>query len=507
MRPEAESFLAPGHNCWRVESANRFTFIIDAADYFVALREAMLKAQKSIMLIGWDFDARIKFGDPNVGPVRLGDFILWLADQRPDLEIRLLRWDTGAFKSMLRGTTLLTILRWKAHPRITLRLDAAHPLASSHHQKIAVIDDSVAFCGGIDMTLKRWDTPDHIDDDPRRVSPSGRKHAPWHDAASAFDGDAARALGDLARDRWLQATGETLPACDPATMPKGHDHWPQSLVPTFTDMRLGIARSRPKMENVEPIHEVEDAYLDLIARTKTHLYAESQYFASRKIAHAIAERLVEEDPPEFVLVTPHSSEGWLEPLAMDSARARLVEAIQRIDKMGRFAIYHPVTKGGAEIYVHAKIMISDEDILRVGSSNMNNRSMRLDTECDVILAVDETGNDHLADEIGGLRNKLMAEHLDVTPEDIARSFAETGSLIKTVEALRGSGRSLVPYELPKLSGFEEWLADNEILDPNGPDELFEYPSKRGLFKGWSRIRNRLSTRLAERRRRRKQRKG
>src|SRR5690606_35091002 len=163
----------------------------------------------------------------------------------------------------------------------------------------------------------------------------------------------------------------------------------------------------------------------------------------------------------------------------------------RIDRHGRLRIYHPQTAGGTPIYVHAKVMAVDDRVLRVGSSNFNNRSMRLDTECDVILSADEPGNAGLSDGITALRDDLLAEHLGVAPEAVTAQIAGTGSLVAAVEALRGPGRSLVPYEIPELSGFAEWLAENEILDPNGPDEIFESTAKRGLFKGWERLRTRF----------------
>lgn len=100
-----------------------------------------------------------------------------------------------------------------------------------------------------------------------------------------------------------------------------------------------------------------------------------------------------------------------------------------------------MTQGGADIYVHAKVMVVDDLVLRVGSSNFNNRSMRLDTECDVILSADEPGNEHLAEKIAALRDDLLAEHLGVTAADVAATLKETGSLIATVEALRGPGRA------------------------------------------------------------------
>ncbi len=470
----------PGRNCWRLEQAEQFAFIVDAEEYFIAVRAAMLKARHSITLIGWDFDARINLGDEE-GPPKLGDFMVWLADRTPALQIRLLRWDTGAFQAMFRGNTLATMLRWKLHKQVTLKLDGAHPFASSHHQKIVVIDDCIAFCGGIDMTIGRWDRRAHEDDDPGRIGPDGQMHPPWHDATSAFDGEAARALGDLARKRWKIATGETL---EPAS--ETHDCWPDKLVPNFHDVELAIARTQPEMDGVEPLHEIEEMYLDLIAEAKSWIYAESQYFASRRIAHAIAKRLVEEDGPEIVIVNPISAEGWLEPIAMDSARARLLEALRQVDRNGRFRLYHPVTAKGEEIYVHAKVMVVDNQYLRVGSSNFNNRSLRLDTECDVVLSAGSPAKAEYSDEIAFLRNDLIAEHLGTKPDEVARRLEDSGSLISVIEDLRGeaTGRTFRPYEKPDLSDLEEWLADNEILDPEGPDAIFEPPSKRGLFKGW-----------------------
>ncbi|MFS8369655.1 phospholipase D-like domain-containing protein [Acetobacter indonesiensis] len=482
---ETGRVLQPGKSCWRVEHANRFGFIVDAENYFVAARQAMLQARQSILLLGWDFDPRITFGEPEDGqPESLGEFILWLADRSPKLEIRLLRWDTGALKTLFCWRSLLAVARWARHPRITLRLDGKHPFAGSQHHKIVVIDDRVAFCGGIDMTVGRWDTRQHLDHDPRRKGPDGEDLKPWHDATSVFDGAAAHAVGDLARERWRIVTGETLPVST-----GGQDCWPQGAEPSFHDMRLGIARTLPKMDDIRPVHEIEEAYLSLIARARHVIYAESQYFASRKVAHALAMRLVEEDGPEIVVINPVSAEGWLEPVAMDTARARLVEALQRLDRKGRFRLYHPVTEAQEPIYVHAKVTVVDESALRVGSSNFNNRSLRLDTECDVILSTDEVGNEGLHDEILRLRNDLLAEHLGVSAQEIGDHITQTGSLIATIEALRlRGGRTLVPYKMPELSGVEEWLADNEILDPHGPDEIFEAPHRRGLFKGWAALR-------------------
>ena len=469
--------IIPGETCWRVERATRATVIIDAQDYFRAARQAMMNAKKQILLIGWDFDARITLigQEPDDGaPPTIGAFITWLVERTPGLEVRLLRWDVGAIKTVTRGSTIFTVLAWMAKRQITTKLDGHHPTGGSHHQKIVVIDDCLAFCGGIDMTAERWDTREHKDDEPGRVLPGGKPYKPWHDATTALEGPVAAALGALARERWVKAGGRPLRA-----IPEPHDCWPASLTPDFHGVDVAIARTLPAMPDQEPVHEIEALSLALIASARRMIYAESQYFASRRVAKAIVARLQEDDGPEVVIVNPVTAQGWLEPLAMDTARARLVEAIRRCDRHKRFRLYHAVTTRGEPIYVHAKVLVIDDDVIRVGSSNFNNRSLRLDTECDVAI---RAPSGEVSTCIAAIRDGLIAEHLGLPRETVAAELARRGSLIDAIEALRGSGRTLRDYETPDLNAVQAWIADNEILDPENPDEMFE-PTSGNLLKG------------------------
>ena len=470
---ELKSFVRAGRNVWRVERADRFALIVDADDYFRHARSAMLQARKRIMLIGWDFDARISLsesGDSETpeAPEKVGDFIYWLVEQNPELEIYLLRWDLGALKALLRGSTIFTLLKWMRHPRIHTRLDGCHPPGASHHQKIVVIDDMMAFCGGIDMTGDRWDTREHRDHDSRRKRPTGRAYGPWHDATSALDGPVAAALGEHSRERWRRAGGGTLPP-----VKDGMAGWPKALKPDFTAVEVGIARTWPDWAHYPEVDEVERLYVDMIAAAKRTIYAESQYFASRAIAEALCKRLEEEDGPEIAIVNPVTSNGWLQHQAMDSARARLVEFLRRTRHgKDRLRIYHPVTRDGEPIYVHAKVLIVDDRAIRVGSSNFNNRSMRLDTECDVVVDAGRAGNDGCIARIAAIRANLLAEHLGTTPARVSKTIAARG-LISAVEQLRGKGRTLVPYHAQDLTAVSAWLADNELLDPEGPGAAIE----------------------------------
>jgi hypothetical protein len=112
---------------------------------------------------------------------------------------------------------------------------------------------------------------------------------------------------------------------------------------------------------------------------------------------------------------------------------------------------------------------------------MNNRSLRLDTECDVTIDARRPGNASAAPTIRALRDGLLAEHLGVAPQAVAAAIDGKRSLIAAIEALRGTGRSLRPYQAPKLGDVEKWLADNDVLDPE-PEEPFEATTRGGLLR-------------------------
>ncbi len=481
MPDDQDALIEPGRNCWRVEPADRAALVVDAADYFRLARQAMLRARAQILLIGWDFDTRILLdhGAEDGAPARLGPFISWLAKNRPGLSIHILKWDIGALKLLGRGTTIFRLVRWARSRQIAFKLDGAHPVGASHHQKIVVIDDRLAFCGGIDMTASRWDTRDHADGDKRRRRPTtGRRYGPWHDATMAVGGGAARALGDLSRQRWQAAGGSPI-----APLQVESDPWPAELAPQFRDLEVAIARTRGAYKDIPPVREIEAQFLDMIASARRFVYAEDQFFASRVIAQAILARLAEPDGPEFVIVNPKAVDGWVEEKVMSPARARLMHRIGEADRHRRFRIYTPVTRGGEDIYVHAKIVVVDDALLRVGSANMNNRSMGLDSECDVLIDGRRPANEGAAGRIAAIRADLLAEHLGVAPDAVEAKLAATGSLIATIEALRGSGRTLVPFTPPRLNAAQAAIAESEALDPESAGEDFEPQARPGLLAG------------------------
>src|SRR5690606_32857105 len=124
-------------------------------------------------------------------------------------------------------------------------------------------------------TTERWDTREHRESDPRRKTPAGRRYCPWHDATMMLEGDVAGALGELGRDRWHRAGG---PPLEPVEC-EGESAWPDELDAQFTDVEVGIARTRAAYEDDPGVHEIAHLFERQIARAKKFIYAESQYFA------------------------------------------------------------------------------------------------------------------------------------------------------------------------------------------------------------------------------------
>ncbi|WP_207478149.1 phospholipase D-like domain-containing protein [Arenibaculum pallidiluteum] len=460
------AIAVPGRTIWRSDTAHRAAVLVDGETYFAAAFEAMRRARHSIALLGWDLDLRIR--EHPASMLTLRAFLEGLLVERPGLQIRLLVWDMADALALIRPTVPPTIQDWLTDERLTIKADGAYPTGSVHHQKVLVVDDAVAFLGGIDLSGNRWDTREHVAHDPRRLDPDGNRYEPRHDMMLMVDGPAALALGELCRDRWECATGER-----PAAPPRepDHDPWPPAVAPMLRDVPVGLARTRPRWNGWPGAREVERLYLESIAAARRFIYIENQYFASRPIAEAIGRRLREPDGPEVVVVTSHWGPSWIEHATMNVLRDKLVHSLRAADRYDRFRIYGAFS-GDEGITVHGKLMIVDGRLLRIGSSNLNERSMGVDTECDAVI--EAVPGDPRAGEIAGairtLRDDLIAEHLGVPRGRVSQATGQMGSLVRAIDVLRAECRSqrcLRPLKPRKLGAFVD-VVDNFVVNPSRP---------------------------------------
>lgn len=465
-----------GRNCQTRARASRVAFLIDAASYFAAFKSAVARAQRSIFIVGWDLDSRARLtlnGKPPLRerlrretlPDELGALLRTVVSRRRGLHAYILKWDAPMVYALEREWIQQVEFRWRSPRRLHFRFDSETPIGASQHQKIVVIDDAIAFLGGIDLTTRRWDTPEHILDDPRRVDPLGVPYEPFHDVQVAVDGEVAAALGRLVRERWRRAGG-----CEPRSFEPSGDPWPQTLVPDFSDVEVAIALTYPAFRGRREVREVEALFIDAIRAARRRIYIENQYFSSATVARALAQRLRENYPPELLIVLPRHSPGWLEQETMDVVRARTLRELRKADHKKRLRVCYPVVRGAREVpvMVHSKVMAVDERIIIAGSANLSNRSMGFDSECDV--ALESAGDPAVEVRIAAVRDRLLGEHLGSRPEQVARLFAEGASLAQIVDRLGRLERSLEPL-LQDDFYLLSLLPETDILDPARPVEI------------------------------------
>jgi phospholipase D1/2 len=418
-----------GENCHKVAVARRASCLIDGEAYYRAVYKAMQQARRSIMIVGWDLHSEIELireRDRGSAPSKLGAYLDTLAKRRKGLNIYLLSWDFAMIYAMEREFFPRYKFKWRTHRRIHFCLDGEHPVGGSQHQKIVVVDDAVAFSGGLDLSQWRWDTSGHRSEDDRRKDPSGRPYPPFHDVQMMVDGDAAKVLGNVAKDRWLRACGE-MPAFD-SESEVAEDPWPADIRPDFTNVRIAVARTYPAYKEHAEVREVERLYEDSIAMARRFIYAENQYLSALRVGKALRARLEAADGPEVILVLPQKTGGWLEQHTMDVLRGRLLKELRAADRHDRLGIYYPRLAENPErtLMVHAKVMVIDDEFIRIGSSNLSNRSLGLDAECD--LAVGAKAATRESETIAAIRNRLLGEHLDASEAAVAAAIGSEGSL-------------------------------------------------------------------------------
>ncbi|HKP57137.1 MAG TPA: VTT domain-containing protein [Polyangiales bacterium] len=474
--------LAPGETCWRIVRAPRFAALVDAADYFASLRQAILSAEHSVMIIGWDIDSRtllVPERKPRDGfPAQLLPFLNAVLEAKPELHVVLLAWDFSMIYAFEREFLPSYVFRSDAHPRLHFVLDGAHALGASHHQKLAVIDGRVAFVGGMDLTIRRWDRSAHAAKEAARVDPAGEPYAPMHDVQLAVDGECARALFELAQQRIEHALNYAPQWSGHSPPPKlasaeaGHadGSWPAEVQPDLRDVDVAICRTHASTSGDEAdVREIAALTRAALLTAERYVFIENQYLTAAAAGEAIAESLSRPEGPELVLVLPKVESGWLEQSSMGVLRAKLLAHLRRADRHQRLHIYYPRVPGLGEhsLNVHSKVIIIDGTFLKIGSANLSNRSLGLDTECDLALEA-QSEDDATARGIQHILTRLLGEHLDLTPDACAAALAEHGSLVKLIESRSDQPRSLQPLPLEEDAPLNLEALGDLVVDPERP---------------------------------------
>ncbi len=430
------------------------------------MRAAMLSAEHSITIVGWDIDSRTTLvgcsGEADDGdPAELRPFLEALKRRKPHLQINLLLWDFASIYALEREALPRVKLAWEG---ANLVLDSCLPVGSSQHQKIVLIDGSLAFTGGLDVTIRRWDTAQHGFSNPHRVDPYGEPYNPFHDVQAVVDGRAAAALAELVAERWQCASGEEL------EQTQARDVWPECLQPLLRDVDIGISRTVPVQDGMNEAREVEQLFLDMIEAAQSTIYIENQFLTSVPVAECLARCLVAKPSLEALIITPKTHHSWLEAVAMRHGRIRFQAIVRNAGVGGRIRFVYPEVSEGrktVDVMVHSKVMIVDDRLLRVGSANINNRSMGADSECDLTI---EAATDDQRRQIGLARARLLAMHCGVSEIEATRVLRDH-SLVEASKLLSGPHHRLVEIDDGATDMTDYPGVLDAVADPERPIDL------------------------------------
>nr|WP_274706943.1 phospholipase D-like domain-containing protein [Allorhizobium sonneratiae] len=278
-------------------------------------------------------------------------------------------------------------------------------------------------------------------------------------------GEAASAFADLCRGRWKAATGRTAPAHAAIA----HD-WPDA--PCASEIRgceVAIALTDPGSGGRPRRRDVFRLTFDAIASARESLYIEAQYLASSVIARQLARHLRNRQGPEVVIVATRNTRGRFENMTMGYGMQRFVQRLRKADRYGRLRLSHAVVPDGegaeTSVLIHSKLLIVDDRFVRVGSSNLNNRSMGFDTECD--LAVEAGDDVSCRAAIAALRDDLLAEHLNTSSAAFAEE-RQRGGLLHALDSFNTDARGLRPLTVERDRPNLLFALIKAMLDPKRP---------------------------------------
>lgn len=460
--------------------ASKIALMASTDQYFVTVYQLLCKARKTVYLLGWDLYRdvdldRLRQAPEHPYPTRLGDLIEAILQANPELEVYALIWDWEPAFYGERPLAYKFKASWTSHPRFHFKLDDVLPPTASHHQKCVIVDDVVASCGGMDLTINRWDTAAHEPDHELRADPDGTPFGPYHDGQVLVEGDAARYIGKVFRYRWERATFEGI---DPPPSVVASP-WPGNVTPNLEDAPLLFVQTDPLCG--DSLHRRESLLhtLEMLRGAKRFIFAENQYLTNPEITKVLREHLRDPDGPEIVFIGPHKNNGVFEKIAMGYHRTLLLREL-RAEPFARERLrtYGPLVKskdGDAQMMVHTKSFVVDDAVLHIGSANWSNRSMWLETELGITLDVRD--DERLRDVITQRRHEMMAMYVGTDPATIAAAEEEHGSIIPPIErSYDGIHRleSIPEEDVQELKEFETVIRYADPPEPPSEDEFTQF---------------------------------
>lgn len=462
--------LKPGENCRALKSVGEAGLLIDGEEYYRAFYLAAVQAKKQILISGWQFDSEVALlrgadARRHGGGYPFLSFLDGLCRERKELRVYMLAWDFSFIFMLERQWMQEWVFNWSTNERLFFRFDGRHPIGASQHQKFAVIDRSVAFLGGMDICSGRWDDRSHNAENRERVNPDGRGYVPYHDTQAYVTGPLVNDLAAIFAARWRDSTGTEIAPDGPDDgfiLPAGSRG--MEIPASRAALSLTQAQTLPSPQT--EVREIRRLHIDAIRAAEKLVFIENQYFSSYAVFLALMERMAEATRPklEIVIIIPERPHGIMEEASIGVTQSRLLNSLKSFARRygHSMGVYYPAARGPddkkAPVYIHSKILIVDDRFVTIGSANVTNRSMGLDSELNISFEAVSRRNRALAGSIRRVRASLLAEHLGFENAVEMERLDSPAGLVDYLDRLADNGA----YRLEK-HGMEAYFEDLSVL--------------------------------------------
>ncbi len=379
-----------------MRSGNAVEVLIDGAQALPVIAEELRQARSHVHLTGWHFS-------PDFALKREGETLILrnlLAELAERLDVRVLVWAGAPLPLFRPSRSDVRKMREELikYTNIECALDAKERPMHCHHEKTIVVDDRVAFVGGIDLTSESGDRYDTNDHPPRaRVG--------WHDVCARIEGPAVADVAEHFRMRWHEVTGKALAAVSPSE--------------DAGEVELQVVRTVPeRVYTALPKGDfsILESYLRALKAAERLIYIENQFLWSPEVEAVLHDKISNPPHPDFrlLLVLPSKPNS-----GADDTRGVLGHLIEADGDAGHLLACTLFARTGnltEPIYIHAKVGIIDDKWLTLGSANLNEHSLFNDTEMNIVS--------HDPDLALQTRLRLWAEHLELPVEQIPSDPAE-----------------------------------------------------------------------------------
>jgi phosphatidylserine/phosphatidylglycerophosphate/cardiolipin synthase-like enzyme len=396
-----ERALDPVPGGWAAASypprpGNKVDVLVDGAEALPAIAAEMKRARSHVHIAGWYFT-------PSFDLERNGDTSALrhlLAELAERIDVRVLVWAGAPLPLFRPSRNNVRKMRDRLidDSRVQVALDSRERPLHCHHEKTVVIDDRIAFVGGIDLTSEdgdRFDSSGH----------PARAKVGWHDVSARIEGPAVADVAQHFSMRWHETTGERLASAERQQ--------------SAGDVELQVVRTVPeKIYKATPTGDfgILESYVRAFRAAQRFIYLENQFLWSPEIATILAQKIAHPPTPQFRLLVVLPAKPNT---GADDTRGVLGQLFEADADQGRVFASTLYARSGPRvdpIYVHAKLAVIDDTWLTIGSANLNEHSLFNDTEMNLV-----THDPALARQT---RLRLWSEHLELPIEELDRDPIE-----------------------------------------------------------------------------------